>query len=195
HGIKDALALEALDARYGRALRLEGATACGDHHHLRLEDLPFVGRHPEGAVLQAFEGAHHAVEGELRLKGLDLLHQPVHQFLAGDHRPCGNVVDRLFRVEFGALAARPVEDVDEVAFEIEQAELEHGEQAHRACPDDHHVRSGHLCHPRPTFSCDIGKDRCNVALRLTFGHRHHQPVQLVAHADLTGQPGIGPHVV
>ena len=59
-------------------------------------------------------------------------------------RPGRNVVDRLFRIEFGALAARPVENVDQVAFHVEQAELEHGEQADRPCPDDQHIRLGDI---------------------------------------------------
>src|SRR5690606_23740325 len=67
--------------------------------------------------------------------------------LPGDHREAWNVVDRLFRVEFGALAAWPVEDVDDVALEVEQAELEHGKEAHGPCPDDDDVRCDlFLCH-------------------------------------------------
>ena len=76
---------------------------------------------------------------ELRLERRDLLHQVVGQPLPGDHREAGNVVDRLFRIELGALPARPVENVDHVAFEIEQPELEHGEQPHRAPADHHHI--------------------------------------------------------
>ena len=67
---------------------------------------------------------------------LDLLHQPVGQLLAGDDGQRRNVVDRLFRIEFGALAADLVEDVDEMALDVEQAQLEHGEQPARARPDD-----------------------------------------------------------
>ena len=59
---------------------------------------------------------------------------------AGDHREAGNVVDRLFRIELGALAARPVENVDQMALQVEQAELEHGEQADRPRADDDDVR-------------------------------------------------------
>ena len=68
-------------------------------------------------------------------------------------RPCAeidgqrrNVVDRLFRIELGALAAGPVENVDQVAFHVEQAELEHGEQADRPCADDQHVGLGDCAH-------------------------------------------------
>ena len=73
---------------------------------------------------------------ELRIERLDLLQQPVDQLLAGDDGQAGNVVDRLFRIELGALAARPVQDVDQMAFEIQQPQLEHGEQADGACADD-----------------------------------------------------------
>ena len=51
----------------------------------------------------------------------------------------GNVVDRLFGIELGALAARAVEDVDQVALQIDQPELEHGEQADGAGADDDDV--------------------------------------------------------
>ena len=59
----------------------------------------------------------------------------------------GNVVDRLLRIKLGALAADLVEDVDEVRLHVEQAQLEHGEQADRARADDEHVsldRFGHV---------------------------------------------------
>ena len=58
------------------------------------------------------------------------------QLLAGDDGQAGNVVDRLFRIKLGALAARPVQDVDQMAFEIEQTQFEHGEQADGAGADD-----------------------------------------------------------
>ena len=78
----------------------------------------------------------HLAEMELRIERLDLLHQPVGQFLAGDDGQARNVVDRLFGIKLGALAARPVEDVDQMAFEIQQPQLEHGEQADGARADD-----------------------------------------------------------
>ena len=78
----------------------------------------------------------HLAEMELRIERLDLLQQPVDQLLAGDDGQAGNVVDRLFRIELGALPARPVQDVDQVALEIQQPQLEHGEQADGAGADD-----------------------------------------------------------
>ena len=73
---------------------------------------------------------------ELRIKRLDLLQQPVDQFLAGDDGQAGNIVDRLFRIKLGALAAGAVQNIDQVAFEIQEAQLEHGEQADRARADN-----------------------------------------------------------
>ncbi len=76
---------------------------------------------------------------EFRRERRNLLHQVVDQPLPGDHRKPRNVVDGLFRIELGALPARPVEDVDEVAFEVEQSEFEHGEQPHGPAPDHDHI--------------------------------------------------------
>ena len=83
----------------------------------------------------------HLAEMEGRIERLDLLHQRVDQALAGDVGNAGNVVDRLFRIELGALAADLVENVDEMALHVEQAELEHGEQAARPGADDQRRRS------------------------------------------------------
>ena len=38
-----------------------------------------------------------------------------------------------------ALAARPIQNVDQMRFDIEQAEFEHGEEPDGAGPDDHCV--------------------------------------------------------
>ena len=73
-----------------------------------------------------------------------LLDQLVDQPLRRDHRPAGNVVDRLLRIELGALPARPVEDVDQVALQVEQAKLEHGEQPAWAGANDDDIRFGEI---------------------------------------------------
>ena len=75
---------------------------------------------------------------------LDLLHQRVGEALAGNLRNARNVVDRLLGIELGALAADLVEDVDQVRLHVEQAELEHREQAHRARADDESVGLDHF---------------------------------------------------
>ena len=98
-----------------------------------------IGLELPAAVGQLLQRRRHLAEMELRIERLDLLQQPVDQFLAGDDGKARNVVDRFFRIELGALAARPVEDVDQMAFEIEQPQLEHGEQADGAGADNDDV--------------------------------------------------------
>src|SRR6185295_19183005 len=82
---------------------------------------------------------HHLVEMEGRTERLDLLHQRVSEALARDVGNAGNVVDRILRIELGALAANLVENVDEVRLHVEQAELEYREQADRAGADNESV--------------------------------------------------------
>ena len=112
-GVEDRRALIGLDAGHRRPLRLERPAAGGDDHDLAEERLPrsVVSRkRPSGRRSSAL---HHLAEVEGRLERLDLLEELVDQPLAGDHRVAGNVVDRLLGIELGALAARPVENVDD----------------------------------------------------------------------------------
>src|SRR5262249_24297282 len=69
----------------------------------------------------------------------NLLFQTLDEFLPRDGRNAGNVLNRFLRIELGALTARTIENVDEMGFEIEQAQFEHGEHADRTCADDDHV--------------------------------------------------------
>ena len=55
----------------------------------------------------------------------------------------GNVVDRLLRIELGALAARLVEDVDDRRLDVEEAEFEDREKADRPGADDDDVGLDH----------------------------------------------------
>ena len=84
---------------------------------------------------------------EGRVERLDLRQQRLGQPDAGDVGDAGHVVDRLFRIELGALAADLVEDVDQVRLDVEQAELEHREQADGPRADDQHVGLDGLTHP------------------------------------------------
>src|SRR5262249_35447535 len=54
----------------------------------------------------------------------------------------------------GALAARLVEDVDQMGPHVEQAQLEHGEQAARASPDDEHIGLDGFVHSSH-YSCNL----------------------------------------
>ena len=77
---------------------------------------------------------------EDRVEGGDLLHQAISQFLAGHDRQGRNIVDGLFGVKLGALATGSVKDVDEVSFQVEQAQLEYIEQAARPRTNDDDIR-------------------------------------------------------
>jgi hypothetical protein len=107
------------------------------------------------AAFEAVQGGGLLLEMEHRLERADLLHQAVDQLLAGAARHRRDVVDRLLRVELGALAADLVEIVDQMAPHPEETGLEHGEQAARARADDDHVgpddvlrhRASGLLHP------------------------------------------------
>ncbi len=144
HRIEDRGALIGLDARHRRPLGLERAAAGGDHHHLAEKGGAGVGGQAETSVRLAFERLDHLGEMEARMKGMDLLHQLLDQLLAGDLGIAGNVVDRLLGIELGALAARPVENVDQGAAQIEQTEFEDGEQADRPGAHDDHVGLDHF---------------------------------------------------
>ena len=138
HRVEDGGAFILLDAGERRTLRREGAAARGDHHHFAIENGFGVGREPEAAV-PPFQALHPLIEMKLGAERLDLLHQPIGQLLAGHHGQTRNVVDRLLRIELGALSARAVENIDQMAFDVDEAELEHGEQPDRACADDDDV--------------------------------------------------------
>ena len=86
------------------------------------------------------------VEVELGAKWLDLFEQPIGEPLPGDNGQPRDIVDRLFRVELGALAANLVEDVDHVRLDVDEAEFEHREQTDRPGADDQ----------------GIGHDRCSA---------------------------------
>ena len=80
------------------------------------------------------------------MERLDLLHQPMGQFGAGDDGQRRNVIDRLFRIKLGALAARPVENVDDMAFDVEKAQFENREQPAGAGANDDRIGRDHVGH-------------------------------------------------
>ena len=147
HGVMHADAVagifELLDAGHRRALGLESCPRRPRPPPRRDDFGAGIGLQLPAAVGQLFQRRRHLVEMELRIERLDLLQQPVDQLLAGDDGQARNVIDRLFRIKLGALAARPVQDVDQMAFEIQQPQLEHGEQADGARADN-----GDICFDR-----------------------------------------------
>ena len=76
---------------------------------------------------------------EVGLERADLLREPFHQLAGAHYRERGDVVDRLVRVQRGALPADLRERVHDVRMDPEQPQLEDLEQAARAGSDDDHV--------------------------------------------------------
>ena len=83
---------------------------------------------------------------EGRAERLDLLHQRFGEALAGDEGNAGNVVDRLFRIELGALAADLVEDVDQMRLHVQKAQFENGEQSAGTRANDQHIGFDRFAH-------------------------------------------------
>ncbi len=88
----------------------------------------------------------HLFEMERRMERLDLRQQILDEALARHHRMSGNVVDRLFGIKLGALAAGARKDIDQVALNIEKPQFEHREQARRARANDNNIRFDRLFH-------------------------------------------------
>ncbi len=91
-------------------------------------------------------------------KRLDLIGQAVAQFLAHDHRNSGNVVNGLVGIKLGQLPAWPVQNVDEMALEIEEPKLKYREQPHGACTDDDGIGfdgRGRCAHVRRVITCKV----------------------------------------
>ncbi len=77
---------------------------------------------------------------KLRIERMRLLHQPVDEFLRTADRKRRNVIDRLVRIELGALPARRLERIDHMGRNAEQPELEDLKQAARPRADDDDFR-------------------------------------------------------
>src|ERR1700680_438094 len=70
------------------------------------------------------------------LERLRLLHQPVDQFLSAAYRQRRDIVDRLVRIQFGALAAGLRQRIDDVRADSEKAEFKDLKQSHGTCADN-----------------------------------------------------------
>ena len=149
HGVEHAGVLVGVDIGDRRLLRLERAAARRNEDALASEGLAGIGGDAETRRLRRADRLHgldHLAEMEGRLERLDLAEQVVDEALAGDDREAGDVVDRLLRIKLGALAADLGQDIDEVGLDVEEAELEHREQADRPRSYDHHVGFDHFAH-------------------------------------------------
>ena len=89
------------------------------------------------------------------MEWLDLLQQRLGEALAGDEGNARNVVDRLFRIEFGALTADLVEDVDQMRLHVQKAQFEHGEQSAWTRTNNQHIGFDRFAHVS-FFSVEVG---------------------------------------
>lgn len=102
-------------SREKNSLRLESRARAG----FNMETLPFSQRPQHGHFLAEMKG---------RFEGCDLLHEGVHQFLRVQNRYGRNIVDRLVRVELGALSARFPQGIDDMRIDAQQSQLKDLEQ-------------------------------------------------------------------
>jgi len=138
HPVENAPPLERFGTLYAELSGLKRADSSGDHHRAGIEPRARGGADRESPILPAGEVHDLLPEMEVRLEGLDLLHQPLDQLLRAADRQRRNVIDGLVRVELGALAARMRQRIDHVSADAEQAQLEDLEKAARTRTDDDH---------------------------------------------------------
>lgn len=119
------------------------AKPAGDDHDASVEFGSVTGLDVEAAVRRVSERRDRLAEMEFRRERTDLLREALDQFTRTADRHCRDVVDRLVRIQFDALAADPRHRIDDVRVESEQAQLEHLEQADRTSPDDDGVAMEH----------------------------------------------------
>ncbi len=129
-------AFELLDSGQRQAPGLKGSDAPRDHHGAGREAGAAGGGHVELAALQGFDFGDFLPEMEGGMEGLRLLHEPVYQFLGTADGQRRNVVNRLVRIQLGALPTGLTQRIDDVRIDSEQAKFEDLEQSHGAGADD-----------------------------------------------------------
>lgn len=145
-GIEDRGAFMGLKPVDGRLLRHEGPAARRDDDHGGDQYRAVIRQEFPASVILLFEAFSHLGKMEGRLERRDLFQKPLGQVMAADDGPGRNIVNRFFRVKFGALPARTVKNIDQMAFNIQKAEFKDGKQANRACPYDNRICFMNLRH-------------------------------------------------
>ena len=149
HRIEDRFAFVVFYARNRGPLGLERAAARRDHHRLAFKHLARVAGNAKTRRFrraQNLKALDHLAIMKHRAERLDLLQQIVGQALAGDDGEAGNVIDRLFRIQLGALAAGLGQYVDEMRLDVEQAQLKHRKQADWPRADNDNIRLDNFRH-------------------------------------------------
>jgi hypothetical protein len=76
---------------------------------------------------------------KFRREGGNLLQERISQFLPGADRNGGNIIDGFFGVKLGALPARSIKNIHQMAPDAKQPQFKHGKQPNRAGADDDHI--------------------------------------------------------
>ncbi len=114
---------------------------------------PAGGFDRESAIAGRGERRNSGAEMECRRKRRGLLDQPIDQLGGIDSRIAGNVVDRLFRIERGALSAGRWQRVEHMAAHVEHAAFEDREKPDRSGADDRDVTAlGIVAHVDPPYA-------------------------------------------
>ena len=139
HLVVDVDPLVAVHAGGAKRARPKGAEPARDHH--RAGEKPGSGGRlqRERAAGLARELHHRLAQMEVGLEGANLLRETLDELVRTHHRQRRDVVDRLLRVERGALPADLRQGVHDMCMNPEQPQLEDLEQAARAGADDDHV--------------------------------------------------------
>ena len=152
HGV----AFQGFRLRGAEFARREGADTAGDKYRAGRKLGAGAGQHAK-TVIGFLQLGHLFAEMEARFERRNLLQQPVSELLAGAHRHRRDIVDRLVRIQLGALAAGVSEAVDDVGLEAEQAQLEYLEQPAGAGAHDQGIcLDGHVGIPAPVAASAVG---------------------------------------
>src|SRR5258705_7051531 len=95
HAIVKMASFDRIRAIDREAPRLERTETAGDDDRAGIEARAGRGDDVEAVVRALRDAQHFLAEMELRIEGLDLLHEPVDEFLGAADRDRGNVIDRL----------------------------------------------------------------------------------------------------
>ncbi len=111
---------------------------CSDDHHLGDDVQALVsGRAPAHRMM--LQTIDQLAQMNGMCKGAYLLLQPLNQLEPGAHRNPGDVINRLVRIQLGALATDMGKGINNVAAQAQQPQLKRLVQPHRASTDDEGV--------------------------------------------------------
>ena len=118
--------------------RLERAYATGNEDRLR-KKLLAGSRADLESPLDGLQANYLLAQMKCRAEGFDLGHQIGDQLSTRADRDCRNVIDRLVRIEPGALASGAGQGIHDIGLDAQQSQFEHLEKPAGACTNDQRV--------------------------------------------------------